>query len=261
MRHFKPIMLWLVALGVIAAALLWLESDVLWKVQQNNLFLFSTLFFKQTMVEPGGLLQYLGKFFTQFFYWPCLGTVLLCGWWLLLTWITKRALSIPDRWSALALAPTVILLAMNVSLGYWVYEMKLQGYYLMPTIGTTAVLALLWLFRVAKNEWVRLMLAVLTVVAGYPLMGAYALAAALLMILTLVFASWQRRDYFRADDAVVMRPVVSVKSSPSGADTKNLFILHEGTVVELLDTVGDWCNVRLSDGREGWLQKDEIDVI
>jgi len=87
------------------------------------------------------------------------------------------------------------------------------------------------------------------------------LAAALLMILTLVFASWQRRDYFRADDAVVMRPVVSVKSSPSGADTKNLFILHEGTVVELLDTVGDWCNVRLSDGREGWLQKDEIDVI
>ena len=87
------------------------------------------------------------------------------------------------------------------------------------------------------------------------------LAAALLMILTLVFASWQRRDYFRADDAVVMRPVVSVKSSPSGADTKNLFILHEGTVVELLDTVGDWCNVRLSDGREGWLQKDEIDII
>jgi len=181
MRHFKPIMLWLVALGVIAAALLWFESDVQWKVQQNNLFLFSTLFFKQTMVEPGGLLQYLGKFFTQFFYWPWLGTVLLCGWWLLLTWITKRALSIPDRWSALALAPTVILLAMNVSLGYWVYEMKLQGYYLMPTIGTTAMMALLWLFRVAKNEWMRLMLAVMTVVAGYPLMGAYALAAALLM--------------------------------------------------------------------------------
>lgn len=52
MRHFKPIMLWLVALGVIAAAQLWFESDVQWKVQQNDLFLFSTLFFKQTMVEP-----------------------------------------------------------------------------------------------------------------------------------------------------------------------------------------------------------------
>ena len=87
------------------------------------------------------------------------------------------------------------------------------------------------------------------------------LAAALLMILTLVFASWQRRDYYRADDAVVMRPVVSVKSSPSDADTKNLFILHEGTGVELLDSVGEWCNVRLSDGREGWLKREEIDTI
>ena len=87
------------------------------------------------------------------------------------------------------------------------------------------------------------------------------IAAALLLILTLVFAAWQRRDYYRADDAVVMRPVVSVKSSPSGADTKSLFILHEGTTVELLDSVGDWCDIRLSDGREGWLQKEEIEVI
>ena len=75
------------------------------------------------------------------------------------------------------------------------------------------------------------------------------------------FAIWQRNDYMKADDAVVMRPVVSVKSAPSGFDTKDLFILHEGTVLELLDSVGDWSKVRLSDGREGWLKSDQIIII
>ena len=87
------------------------------------------------------------------------------------------------------------------------------------------------------------------------------IAALVLMVFALVFASWQRRDYLRADDAVVMKPVVPVKSAPSGADTKDLFILHEGTCVEVLDSVGDWCNVKLSDGREGWLKKDGISII
>ena len=87
------------------------------------------------------------------------------------------------------------------------------------------------------------------------------IAALALMVFALVFASWQKRDFFRADGAVIMLPVVSVKSSPSDAETKNLFILHEGTTVELLDSVGDWCNVRLSDGREGWLKNSEIDII
>ena len=87
------------------------------------------------------------------------------------------------------------------------------------------------------------------------------ITAVLLLVLALYFAAWQKNDYLRADDAVVMRPVVSVKSSPSGADTKDLFILHEGTCVELLDSVGEWSNIRLSDGREGWLKKDVLEVI
>ena len=87
------------------------------------------------------------------------------------------------------------------------------------------------------------------------------LAVLVLMVFALIFAGWQKRDYLRADDAVVMRPVVPVKSAPSGADTKDLFILHEGTCVEVLDSVGDWCNVKLSDGREGWLKKDGITII
>ena len=182
MKRFIPIALWLVALAAIAIALLTIESDVLWKVQQYNLFLSSSLFFKQQMVASGGLLSYLGTFFTQFFYHPWIGIVLLCGWWLLLMWFVKRTFCIPDKWCAVTLIPVALLLTANMDLGYWIYTMKLPGYFFSATIGTTAAVALMWAFRkLPANLWVRIAYLLLVVLACYPLMGIYALAATLLM--------------------------------------------------------------------------------
>ena len=182
MRKIKPIALWLGALLVIAIILLNVESDLLWKVQQRNLFLYSSLFFRQTMVVAGGMLSYLGSFFTQFFYHPWMGVSMLCGWWLLLMWLTKRTFCIADKWSIVALIPIAVLLTANVSLGYWVYLLKLQGYFYIATIGTTAGVALLWIFRkLPENLWIRCAFIVLVTLVGYPLMGAYALMTALLM--------------------------------------------------------------------------------
>lgn len=182
MKKFKTIYLWLGALIVIASVLLYAESDLLWKVQQHNLFLYSSLFFKQMMVVPGGMLSYLGSFFTQFFYHPWIGVLLLCGWWLLLMWLVKRTFSIPNRWIIITLIPVVILLVANMDLGYWVYIIKSKGYFFSATIGTTASVALLWGYRkLPENIWLRIGYIIFVVVAGYPLMGVYALGAALLM--------------------------------------------------------------------------------
>ena len=181
-ERFKPLALWTCVLVVIAAALLYYESDLLWKVQHYNLFLFSSLFFKQQMIVPGGMLSYLGAFFTQFFYYPWMGVLLLCGWWLLLAWLTKRTFRIPNRWCALALLPVAILLVCSMELGYWHYLIKLKGYFFVATIGTTVGVGLLWAFRNLPNRlWLRLLFLVVVTVVGYPLMGAYALAAVLLM--------------------------------------------------------------------------------
>ena len=182
MKKIKPIAVWIVALVVIAIALLSADADFLWKVQQYNLFLNTALFFKQSMAVSGGLLTYLGAFFTQFFYYPWMGVLLLCARWGLLMWLTKRTFRIPDHWNILTLVPVAILLTMNMSLGYWVYVMKMPGYFFAPTIGTTAAVALLWLFRrLPGNLWMRSVYVVLVVAAGYPLMGVYALVTALLM--------------------------------------------------------------------------------
>ena len=65
----------------------------------------------------------------------------------------------------------------------------------------------------------------------------------------------------KADDAVVMRPVTSVKSSPSAESSKDLFILHEGTKVRIIDEVGSWNNIELADGRQGWIPSADIEII
>ena len=68
MKKYLPIAIWLVALLATAGALLYLESDFLWKVQEQNLFLNTSLFFNERMVVPGGFLSWVGTYLTQFFY-------------------------------------------------------------------------------------------------------------------------------------------------------------------------------------------------
>lgn len=87
------------------------------------------------------------------------------------------------------------------------------------------------------------------------------IVALLLAIASLSFSLWQKNDYMSADDAIVMRPVTSVKSSPSAEASTDLFILHEGTKVRILDTVGNWNNIELADGRQGWILSKDIEII
>ncbi len=173
---------WILALAAIACGLLVYESDLLWKVQELNLFMNTSLFFRQQMVVPAGILTYVGTWLTQLFYYPWLGVTVLCGWWLLLLWLLKRTFAVPARWTALLLIPVALLLLTNVDQGYWIYMLKLRGHFFLTTIATVSVAALLWGFRSMPDKyWLRAVWLVLTAVVGYPLLGIYGLAAILLM--------------------------------------------------------------------------------
>ena len=98
--------------------------------------------------------------------------------------------------------------------------------------------------------------------AGKRRVGFYCgIVSLLLSIGALGFSFWQRSDSGRADTAIVMSPVSSVKSSPSSGSSKDLFVIHEGTKVTILDEVGDWKNISLADGRQGWLPASDLEVI
>lgn len=77
----------------------------------------------------------------------------------------------------------------------------------------------------------------------------------------LSFSIWQKSDSVKTDTAIVMSPVSSVKSSPSSGSSKDLFVIHEGTKVTILDEVGSWKNIALADGRQGWITSNEFEVI
>ena len=97
-------------------------------------------------------------------------------------WLTKRAFNLPDRWTVVTVIPVAILLVANMDMGYWVYFMKLPGYFFAATIGTTAATALLWAFRgLPENKWIRAAYVFAATLVGYPLLGVYALAAVALM--------------------------------------------------------------------------------
>ena len=83
----------------------------------------------------------------------------------------------------------------------------------------------------------------------------------LLMVSAYLFSAWQRNEYSAHDEAVVMKTVTSVKSSPTSDNSTDLFILHEGTKVKLLGQSGSWVNVSLADGRQGWMKLADIEII
>lgn len=123
---------------------------------------------------------------------------------------------------------------------------------------TWAVISLIFLTAVA----VSLLLLFLSSSLALRRTGFFsAIVAFLLTVMSVSFAFWQKADYSRKDGAVIMVPVVSVKSSPSSDTSTDLFILHEGTKVVILDEVGDWRNIELADGRQGWMKSADMEVI
>ena len=51
-----------------------------------------------------------------------------------------------------------------------------------------------------------------------------------------------------------------VKSSPDRT-SKDIFVIHEGTQVTVLDRLGDWCQVSIADGNKGWMPTSSIELI
>lgn len=60
--------------------------------------------------------------------------------------------------------------------------------------------------------------------------------------------------------AIIMSDVANIKSAPdkSGND---LFVIHRGLKVQVLDEVNAWKKIRLADGKVGWIRKQEIESI
>lgn len=168
-----------------------LNSEYLHAAQEHSLFLHGWDFFAATTDIPGGLVAWAGCYLTQFFYVPTLGASILILLWLAIYAILLRAFPIPKAWSPLALIPVFALLASVTGLGYWLYYIKMEGYWFASTVSILLVALGCWGYtslptpRTGKAMWLVKMgyIASWTIV-GYPLLGWYALFGTLLMTIS-----------------------------------------------------------------------------
>jgi hypothetical protein len=82
----------------------------------------------------------------------------------------------------------------------------------------------------------------------------------IISISTFVASRKQQHIMIVPDTAVVTELSVNAKSAPRETGT-GLFILHEGAKVWLEDNTGGWQEIRLSDGRKGWVPQESIEAI
>ncbi|MDE5944572.1 MAG: tetratricopeptide repeat protein [Rikenella sp.] len=86
------------------------------------------------------------------------------------------------------------------------------------------------------------------------------ICAAVLCFVSTFYAGFQRRRLLYGREAVVMNLMAPVKSAP-GAGSKDIFVLHEGTKVRMVDELEGWTEIVLSDGNKGWIASIAVEAI
>ena len=74
----------------------------------------------------------------------------------------------------------------------------------------------------------------------------------IIALCSIIHASQKWKYMNEHNEAIVMMPTITVKSSPSSSGT-DLFVLHEGTKVDIMDKADNWNKIKIADGSVGWL--------
>ncbi|MCH8546193.1 MAG: tetratricopeptide repeat protein [Cryomorphaceae bacterium] len=87
-----------------------------------------------------------------------------------------------------------------------------------------------------------------------------ALVVSLLLAIAAILSSFGRRLLEAQRFAIVMDDGITVKSAPAQKG-EDMFIIHEGTKMELLDEYQTWFKIRLENGNVGWLPQNTVEEI
>lgn len=80
----------------------------------------------------------------------------------------------------------------------------------------------------------------------------------LVALLLSVFAGMSEKNHFENDrPAIVFAELSEVRSEPQKAGAA-ILLLHEGAKVYVIETVGQWKKIELTDGAEGWIDGSTI---
>ncbi len=82
----------------------------------------------------------------------------------------------------------------------------------------------------------------------------------LISIFTYTTAASSKKMYHDDQQGVIMTSSVYVKSSPDEKGN-DLFILHEGTKVDIIENFENWNKIKIANGSIGWIKLNDLEKI
>jgi tetratricopeptide (TPR) repeat protein len=74
---------------------------------------------------------------------------------------------------------------------------------------------------------------------------------------TLLFISTSSyHNNYSKKEAIIFSSSVVINSAPTNNST-NLFSLHSGSKVVIIDQIGDWINIKIANGNRGWIKQTD----
>jgi tetratricopeptide (TPR) repeat protein len=84
---------------------------------------------------------------------------------------------------------------------------------------------------------------------------------AVFVMLVSVFFAFDNYDTVQKNrTAIIFATKAEIKNAPT-ANSEEVFELHEGTKVVILDELDNWKKIKIADGKIGWVYKDKIKEI
>lgn len=178
------------------------NSDMLYMAQSKDFFCYDNTFRGVCMHRPGGFISWVSCFFTQFFFYPKLGSAIMVAFWVAILWLNKFVFRVKMAWMAVLAIPAVCLLVSTIDTGYWLYYIKQTGYWFYGTVGFFFTLLLTLFYSFFKKKSDRIIVTLL-IALTYPFLGWYTLLA--LLYVTMIALSRQR-----ANDSLVGKILLPV---------------------------------------------------
>ncbi len=86
------------------------------------------------------------------------------------------------------------------------------------------------------------------------------ISAIIFFLLSLLISVQSYNEFVKDNYAIIFDPTITIKSSPTESSV-DLFVIHEGTKVEILDNIEGWYEIRIANGSEGWLPESSVKKI
>ena len=134
----------------------------------------------------------------------------------------------------------------------WINEVKNS---VSPDTWAVTSIVLLWLFFASLTVYV-----LSRITSIRKLFFSSAVIFLIFFVTSAVIAYDRYETVTGGNSAIIFEASVYIKSSPDEKST-DLFLLHEGTKVEILDELSEWRKIKIANGSIGWINQDAIRVI